>query len=34
MISREEFERRRKEIVREGQELLREKAEVDAKLSR
>ena len=34
MITRDEYEMRRKNIVKEGQDLLREKAEIDKKLSR
>lgn len=34
LITLDEFEKRKQEIVREGQDLLREKAEVDKKLSK
>jgi hypothetical protein len=34
VIGREEFEKRKRELVDEGKELLREKAEIDRKLSK
>ena len=34
MIGREEFEKRKRELVNEGKDLLREKAELDRKLSK